>query len=236
MAELTTGTVFIALASGIFPALVWLWFWLKEDSKKPEPKRLIISAFCAGMLVIPIALVLEKITGSFIPQGTLLIGAWATIEEVLKYMVAYIIAFRVVCIDGTKCLDEPIDPLIYLITVALGFSAIENALFLLAPFAHGDAIAGIITGNLRFVGATVLHVVASSMIGIAMGFSFYKTRAVKRLFVIIGIFTAILLHIFFNLSIMNNNAEDIFITFSFLWAASIVLLLAFEKIKRIRKL
>jgi len=39
---------------------VWLWFWLKEDAKRPEPKRLLFAAFAAGMIAVPFALSLEK--------------------------------------------------------------------------------------------------------------------------------------------------------------------------------
>ncbi|MEX0933675.1 MAG: PrsW family glutamic-type intramembrane protease [Candidatus Paceibacterota bacterium] len=234
MAEVTLlQPIIFALLTGVLPALLWLWFWLKEDAH-PEPKRLIVAAFFAGVLAIPIVLVLEHLAVSFLPEGVPLITSWAIIEEVIKYLAAYVAAFRAVCIDGTKCLDEPIDPLIYLITVALGFAAVENTLFLVAPFAEGEAVVGLITGNLRFIGATVLHIVASSLIGVAMGLAFYKSRAVKRIAVVIGLFTAIVLHTFFNLSIINNNsAENIFITFGVLWIGAIILLLFFEKIRKI---
>lgn len=237
MASITPEVLIPALLAGAVPALIWLWFWLKEDAEHPEPKRLIVAAFLAGILAIPIVFILERISYNLLPSGTLVITVWAIIEEVVKYVAAYIVAFRAVCIDGSKCLDEPIDPLIYLITVALGFAAVENTLFLLSSFGGGDAIGGLLTGNLRFVGATVLHVVASSMIGVAMGLSFYATKHVKRLAVALGLFTAIVLHTIFNLSIINNtNADDVFITFGFLWVGAVILLLFFEKVRNVKKL
>jgi len=218
---------------GILPALLWLWFWLKEDAKRPEPKKLIFATFMMGALAVPVALFFEKIAQGLVGQSFLLIVLWAAIEELLKYGGAYFIAFRNWCIDGTKCLDEPLDPMIYLITAALGFSALENTLFLINPLTHGELLAGFVTGNLRFVGATVLHVVASASVGIAMSLSFYKIGAIKRAYLWGGIFTAIALHALFNLSILINKGESIFVVFGFLWVVAFLLLLVFEKIKRI---
>lgn len=227
-------TFIYAFLGGLLPSLLWLWFWLKEDVH-PEPKRMIAGAFLAGVIVVPAALFFEGIVTRFIFGGIALFVAWAAIEELLKYAGAYLVAFRGKCLDKTHCIDEPIDPVIYMITVALGFSAAENALFLLTPFGNGEILAGVLTGNLRFIGATVLHTVASATIGIAMGVSYYKSPAVKAFARIIGLFTAIVLHALFNIFILMSNQGSIFLVFGGLWVAVIVLLLVFERIKRMRK-
>src|SRR3989344_3045443 len=186
-----------AFLGGILPALLWLWFWLKEDGKNPEPKRLIVAALVSGMLAVPIALYFEGVAKSAIQSGFYLLLAWAIIEEVAKYLGAYIVAFRSICLDKSKCMDEPIDPAIYLISAALGFAALEKSLFLLAPVGQGIFFASLITGNLRFVGAMVLRVVASGALGLAMGLSFYKSAAAKRLYFALGLCTSIALHTLF---------------------------------------
>lgn len=223
-----------AFLGGILPALLWLWFWLKEDSKNPEPKKLIFAAFIAGMLAVPPALFLEGIAKDIFQSGFYLLLAWATIEEILKYLGAHIVAFRGVCLDKSRCVDEPIDPAIYMITAALGFAALENTLFLLAPLGQGSFTAGLITGNLRFVGAMVLHVVASSAIGLAMGLSFYKSAFFKRVCFVIGLFTSIALHTLFNVFIILSEGDNIFVVFGGLWVAVLIVLAVFEKTKRIR--
>lgn len=233
MANINLEIFFWAFLGGLLPVLLWLWFWLKEDAKLPEPKRLIVSAFIVGIIAVFFALFFEKIANIVIGGGTLLIIVWATIEELLKFGGAYFIAFRKKCIDGSQCLDEPIDPMIYLITVALGFAALENTLFLISPLQSGEAISSILTGNMRFIGATLLHVVASASIGAAMGFSFYKSAFVKKVFLLGGILTAILLHVLFNLSILMSKGDGIFIIFGILWVLVAILLIVFEKIKKI---
>ncbi|MBI3075046.1 MAG: PrsW family intramembrane metalloprotease [Parcubacteria group bacterium] len=223
-----------AFLGGILPALLWLWFWLREDGKHPEPKKLIFAAFVAGMFAVPPALFLEGIAKDIFQSGFYLLLAWATIEEVVKYLGAHIVAFRSVCLDKSRCVDEPIDPAIYMITAALGFAALENTLFLLAPIGQGSFTAGLITGNLRFVGAMVLHVVASSSIGLAMGLSFYKSAWAKRIYFLIGLFTSIVLHTLFNVFIILNEGDNVFVVFGGLWIAVLVVLAVFERTKRVK--
>jgi len=229
------GPVFWALLGGFVPALIWLWFWLKEDFNHPEPVRLIIAAFLGGMLVVPFALVLEKTAHAYTQSVFLLFIIWAAIEEILKFGAAYFIAFRKECIDKSRCINDTMDPIIYLITVALGFSAVESTLFLINPLLEGDLWGGLVTGNLRFIGATVLHAVSSGIIGVAMGLSFYKNPAYKKLFIGLGICTAIVLHALFNISIISSKEGSLFIIFGILWMVVFALLAVFERVKRIRK-
>ena len=56
--NLTASTLFFAIAGGFIPSLLWLWFWLKEDSH-PEPRVNLIYTFIAGMVAVPIAMVFE---------------------------------------------------------------------------------------------------------------------------------------------------------------------------------
>jgi RsiW-degrading membrane proteinase PrsW (M82 family) len=223
-----------ALLGGILPSLLWLWFWLKEDAKHPEPKRLVVAAFLAGAIAVPIAFFAEKISLSLFGSGFIVVIIWAAIEELLKYGGAYMVAFRGICLDKSRCVDEPIDPLIYMITAALGFAALENTLFLISPILSGDAASGVLTGNLRFIGATLLHVVASGAIGLSKSLSFYKNNLTKRMYFFVGITTAIGLHMLFNFSIIISEGENIFFIFGVLWLFVGALLLAFERVKKLK--
>lgn len=228
-------TLLYALLGGLLPALLWLWFWLREDAKHPEPRWLIASTFFAGIAIVPIALFAEQ-AAALVFSGTFLISVWAAIEEVLKFGAAYFVAFKSIDLKKNRLVDEPIDPLIYMITAALGFAAIENTLFLFGPLDTGDFFSGILTGNLRFLGATVLHTVASAAIGAAMGFTFYKSAAFKRIAFVIGLCTAIALHALFNFFILITEVGNTFFVFGIVWLAALALLAVFEKIKRVRRI
>jgi len=212
---------------GVIPALIWLVFWLTEDTH-PEPLRVITIAFFAGQVAVLVALPLQRITYELLPAGqTSLFVYWAAIEEILKFIVAWIVAIR------TSTDDEPVDALMYMIIVALGFVALENTLFLIDPLHDGDILTSFTTSNLRFIGASLIHVLSSAVVGISLAFTFYKPRRIKILAGITGVILAIGLHAYFNLFIMKESENNLFLIFGFVWIGIIGLMLMFEKIKHI---
>jgi len=218
----------IAFLCGLIPALFWLWFWLREDKDHPEPYLLLAITFIAGMAVVPLALPLQKLAIDTYAGSTLIL-VWVIIEEVLKY------ALAVALILWNKAVDEPVDMVIYMITIALGFAALENALFILNPIIAGDYLNSTLTGSFRFLGATLLHVLASGTVGVLLAFAFYKSNATKLLFGMLGLFLAIVLHALFNFFIMDASGETILGVFLFVWIGIIILFLLFEKIKHLER-
>lgn len=229
--------VLAAAAGGILPALAWLWFWRREDSAHPEPRRLIALAFFAGMVSVAIVIPIERfvqpiimdfaVVGFFITGQTLVFTAWSFIEELTKFFAARFTVLK------RRENDEPIDPVIYMVTVALGFAAAENTLFLLSPIGGDSFVQTFITGNLRFIGATLLHVLSSAVIGVALALSFYASKRIKRHYMLYGVILACLLHSAFNFFILNAAEDSLFRTFSFVWLGVIALLAVLEYIKRI---
>jgi protease PrsW len=219
----------IAFLSGLIPALFWLWFWLREDKARPEPKILIATSFIAGMLIVPLVLPLQQFAIQRF-HGDNLIFVWVIIEEVLKYSAALIVVL------WNKAVDEPIDAIVYMITIALGFSALENALFIFNPLVAGDYVNSLLTENFRFLGATLLHVLASGTVGIAMALSYYKRDSIKVLSATGGLFIAIILHALFNFFIMDASGETVLGVFMFVWMGIIILFLLFEKVKLLEKI
>lgn len=214
----------IAFLGGLIPALFWLWFWLREDKERPEPYLLIALSFIGGMMVVPLVLPLQRLATE-IYVGDNLIFVWVIIEEVLKYGAALAIVL------WNRAVDEPIDLIIYMVTIALGFSALENALFIFNPLVAGDNLLAITNGQLRFLGATLLHVLASGTVGAFLALAYYKSARMKLIFGTLGLFVAIVLHALFNFFIMGSSGETILGVFLFVWMGIIVLLLLFEKVK-----
>lgn len=231
-------TILAATAGGILPALAWLWFWRREDSAHPEPRRLIALAFFAGMVTVAAVIPIQKFAASWIQASYFFVGAfsiqtltfvaWSIIEEIAKFVAAYITVLR------RREDDEPIDPVIYMVTVALGFAAAENTLFLLSPLAGDSLVQTVMTGNLRFIGATLLHILASAVIGVMIGFAFYEKRRVRIWYTAIGVILACLLHAAFNFFILNTDDNELLRTFAFVWLGVILLLAILEFVKRLR--
>ncbi|QQR65423.1 PrsW family intramembrane metalloprotease [Candidatus Kaiserbacteria bacterium] len=218
----------IAFLAGLIPALFWLWFWLREDRAHPEPKALLATSFVAGMLIVPLVLPLQQFAMERF-DGDNLIFVWVIIEEVLKYSAALIVVL------WNKAVDEPIDAIIYMLTIALGFSALENAFFIFNPLQDGEFANSFITGNFRFLGATLLHVLASSTVGVAMALSYYARSWVKVLVATFGLFLAVILHALFNFSIMDASGGTVLVVFMFVWMGIVVLFILFEKVKLLEK-
>lgn len=217
----------IAFMGGIFPSLFWLWFWLKEDEEHPEPEGLVAIIFIMGMisviLVLPIQQFIQEKVGSY--EGQIIL--WASVEEIFKYLAVLMILCK------TNNADEPIDWPIYLITAALGFAALENMLFLLKILPSSiETFVSLNTGNLRFLGANLLHTISSGIIGISIGISFYMQKWVKNIFLFFGFLVAIALHSAFNFFIIRNDGNDFLEVLAFLWVVTIIIMLLFEKVRR----
>ena len=217
----------ICLLGGLIPTLFWLWFWLQEDNH-PEPKYVIFGTFLVGAASTFVALPIEQYLKGMIPAGFALILVWSLIEEATKYAATAWSAF------AAKSYDEPVDAMVYMITASLGFAAFENVLFLIKAL-NADGMAGFwLTSNIRFIGATLLHVVSSATVGAAIGLSFYKSMATRIVYASIGLLCATGLHALFNFFILQNNGQESLSVFGLLWVCVIVIFLLFEEVKKVK--
>lgn len=282
-----TNVLIFSLLGGIVPALFWLWFWVREDRLKPEPKSALLSAFIGGILAVLLALFFEliiyyllvdanryhindfpNILGTFlqnltdkydlvnlqnnfwtkvqaffassnwqlinsldIKKGFLVIIIAPVTEELLKLMLTYNICLR------RKINDEPIDAAIYMLTTALGFAAVETAIFLTEPMSHGNIMDTLVASNFRSIGPMLIHLVSSATLGLFIGLAFYQSKAKKFLYLLLGLLVAIILHSMFNFFIVLNDSTH---NSAFFWVAClgtwifvVLLLIFFEKVKKV---
>lgn len=226
---LTSTTVIYAFFAGIIPALIWLWFWLREDAEHKEPRALIVAIFLAGMATVYAAGMAEKYFADFYTDQSIRYIAWAAIEEILKLVIVASIALH------SRANDEPIDAMIYFITAALGFAAFETTFFIMNTLYHGGTIMEtIVNNNLRFMGAELIHVASSAMIGFGLGYTFYRGFLAKLIGLIVGLAAAVGLHAAFNLTISSIPPDHVLQTISWFWAAIVILIILFEEVKVVR--
>lgn len=224
--SVTQPQVLFALLTGLVPSLIWLYFWLRRDKKSPEPFWLLFISFLLGAGMVVIAGYLQKGVKDMILDTQVRVVVWAGIEEALKFLIFYLVAYR------SRANDEAIDPAMYLITIALGFAALENVLYILKPGVNFSVTAGLLTGGLRFFGSTLLHAIASGFIGIVIGLA---PRATKGLFMLIGLAGATFIHATFNTFILKNTTASFLQIYGYLWVAAIISLIIMEKLSRIPK-
>ncbi len=222
---MTFTTLGFAFLGGLLPSLIWLYFLLKEDATHPEPKTLIALTFVAGMAAVPLALPFEQYAKMHLAGTLSILTAWALVEEFLKYgMAAAFILWR-------RAVDEAPDYVIYMITIALGFASAENMLFLLTPLSSGHIATTFFTGDVRFLGSTLLHVVASATIGFALAFSANYRPLGRTIAAAVGLILAVALHTAFNMLIINQGTSTTLAAFSLIWMIAVIFFATFEVLK-----
>jgi len=213
--------ILISSVVGVLLGGFWLVFFLFEDRKKPEPRSLITETFLLGIATALAAAGLEYLLAgvfgfagnrAYLPLPIFLNGS---IEEILKFLAVFLFVRK------SRFFDEPVDFMVYMITVALGFAAIENLLFLHTVTSLDELFS---LASLRLIGATLMHALSSGLLGYFW--------AKKRLFQ--GIAAASLLHGFFNYLILNFG--PMFFPTILLVGVSFALFGDFDKLKNIKKI
>lgn len=200
------------LILSVLPGFIWLIYFLKKDNL-PEPKKQIIKVFFCGFLVsIPIAFIelwlLNDLKILGLPEKTFLIikGVFVVglIEEMFKYLAA-----RYSILKSSE-IDEPIDIPLYMIIAALGFATAENIIvFCTQKFLIvSDPLILALT---RFISSTLLHALASGIIGVFLVWACYRIRW-RHVLIFLGFSLGIIIHAFFNFflesAIMKETAND----------------------------
>ncbi len=220
----------LSIILALLPGFAWLVFYLDEDPH-PEPKRLVALAFLTGIIAGLFAVALETIFNKALSEINIaelsiisLLGL-AFIEEILKFGAAYF------AVNKDPRFTEPIDAMIYTIVAALGFATLENIGTIAAMPQSLNFVGAIFqTSSLRFVGATLLHSLASGIVGYHWALGIVKKKKIRYLFS--GLCIAAILHASFNYLILNY--ENVVYSVIFLTVAGLFVLIDFEKIKSAR--
>lgn len=209
----------IYIVLGFIPGLIWLSFYLRKD-KRPEPRSMITTIFVWGMLTAPLVVVAEValcwiLTPATNPLTILFFGGAevgffktiiaitlvpAVAEEYIKYSVVKAKVIR------HSEFDEPTDAMIYCIVSGLGFATIENLLALFNfPYAPVGKIIGVI--GFRFLGATLLHALASATVGYWLALGLFNTHQRKTM-IFKGLTLAVVFHSCYNYLILAATPES----------------------------
>ena len=153
--------VMVLLVASIGPGLLWLWYFYKQDRFEPEPVRVILKVFLMGVLLVIPAGLLEQIWRARIVDAVqnnnwlnflmLAFLVVALIEEGLKS------GLLIWMMGQSNELDEPVDGIIYGITLGLGFASLENFLW---ASVYGYGVAA-----MRAVVTTLAHATFSGWMG-----------------------------------------------------------------------
>ena len=229
--------VAITIIISLLPSFTWLIFYLREDYRHPEPKRLLALAFLMGASITVVAFGLQVAFESatagtgVTPYSPIYLFVMAGIEEVAKFFAAYL------TVRKSRFFDEPVDAMIYMITAAMGFAAVENI------FAISGATASVTgqqaylesvveTASLRFVGATLLHTLSSGIVGYYWARGMAQGRGAAFGLLAWGILAAAAVHAVFNYLILKFERDAFIFPTIFLILIAFFVLSDFEKLKR----
>jgi len=158
----------------ILPSLLIVTFFVKSD-RFPEPTKQIVKIFFYGILIcFPAYLLNTALIGVYanteIYDG--LVSSFlsaAPIEEVLKFTVLYSLVYKM------KDFNEPIDSIVYGVTVSLGFATLENIYYVYFLNDYFDTSSQSLA-VLRSFSAIPAH----GVFGATMGYFFMKYSFVKK--------------------------------------------------------
>ncbi|NLM24598.1 MAG: PrsW family intramembrane metalloprotease [Firmicutes bacterium] len=158
-------TLLIFLIS-LAPGLVWVCFFYQQDKFEKEPIVKLAQVFIAGAVSVILAIWFETPFRRFlVGDVTLFTHFWISFfviglgEEFFKLLALYFVGY------SSPEFNEPVDGIIYGTTVGIGFSVVENMLYiinyglevapiraLIASLAHASfsGIAGTYLGRAKF--------------------------------------------------------------------------------------
>ncbi len=183
----------------IFIAWIWIEYFRLIDIFEKENLKELIATFILGGSSVLIVLGLEKslfsvvdfeLNGSFINDFlycTFHIGAVEELAKITPFLLFYFIR--------KSKFNEPVDYLIYISISALGFSAVENVLYMSSYGAQ------VITG--RSILSSVGHMFDTALI--AYGFILYKYKKKNALVVLLFFLLASLSHGFYDFWLMYEK-------------------------------
>ena len=210
----------------ILPSLLIVLFFVKSD-RYPEPTSQIVKIFTYGIFLCFPAFYLnnalldiyanagfsEKLSSSFLSA--------APVEEFLKFIVLYSLVYKM------KDFNEPIDGIVYGVTVSLGFATLENIYYVYILSNYFDTTP-LVLAILRSFSAIPAH----GIFGATMGYFFMKYSFIqKQNNLTLSLIVPILLH-----GAYNYFANSIFIISMLIIIISwIVLLKSFSRLKKSQK-
>ena len=211
----------------ILPSILIISYFVYSDKFK-EPKGEIIKIFIYGILITIPAYFLNTYLNAFwyanFQVSQEIISSFLTaapVEEGLKLSILYFYVYKM------KDFNEPIDGIVYGVTVSLGFATLENIyyVYLLADYFDTTSMALAIA---RSFSAVPAHAV----FGVFMGYFFMKYSFIKKgdnLF--FAFLIPFVLHGCYNLF----TASNFFISLLLILISWIVALKLFSRLKNTQK-
>ena len=184
----------LLLGISILPVILLMIYINRQDKYEKEPPGMLILAFFAGMLAIPMTLIMVGITNAILYSDSVFYSAFIDAgfpEELSKFIILFLLIW------WNKNFNEHMDGIVYATFVSLGFACIENILYVLEG--------GISTGIVR----AIISVPGHFLFGVLMGYflSLAKFNESKKLpYILLAILVPACVHGLFDWLLMASDA------------------------------
>ncbi len=224
--------VFVLTVIG--PIVFWLWYVRRQDTSEPEPRylmrRCIYVGMAAGIAAGIFEILFYKTFGfpsnileydsvapfALTALAVLFVGP---IEELSKYIVLRSSVYF------SHDFNQIFDGIIYGITIALGFSFIENIFYFIDFYSHYSRTELVVHSSMRGLFSTFAHVTFTSILGYYVGKAKFSNG--NRTWLIVqGLVYASVLHSLYDLLLLSS------LKYALLWgtAMNIIAFLFFKRL------
>ncbi|MGQ0570549.1 MAG: PrsW family intramembrane metalloprotease [Armatimonadota bacterium] len=206
------------LALAVAPGFFWLWYFLKRDHLRPEPRHLIRRVFLLGAAAGVAAAALEfavfsRPTLSMQPIGSRSVIVTAAligiIEEGVKFAAIFFGVYR------HAEFNEIIDGIIYAVAASMGFATLENIAYVTGG--------GVGVGILRAIISVPGHAFFGALMGYNMGMAKFAGSNGWR-WLLSGLLLAALAHAAFDAVLLSQTALALAVLpiFAYVWRRAVV--------------
>jgi|GEM_PF-2521713 len=194
--------VYYSISAALLPTLVYLFLVWKTDKFEKEPLIPVLKTFLTSSTLCAVAayalnslfvhiLMLFTDNKNIMDISSALAGA-PVIEETVK-------GALLLTVFLSSRFDDAVDGIVYGAAAGFGFSATENFLYFLSYGKDPISWASIVIT--RSVFSTVMHGTASAALGAFLGYSKFRSGAIKYILIPTGFFIAIIIHFTWNISV-----------------------------------
>lgn len=209
----------LVIVASVLPGILWVRYFQSKDRFEKEPWTKLFKVFVYGAVaVIPAALLEMPFRGLLGPDspmlGRFLVSFFVVGlgEEFFKFAAVYWSIFR------DPEFNEPVDGIIYGVTAAIGFSVVENVLYI--------STFGLEIAPVRAVIASLAHASFTGILGFYLGIAKQQTRPWPT--IIKGIGIAAFLHGLYDFVLLGQFISP-FIAILFVGALFFLLLHLIER-------
>jgi protease PrsW len=212
----------IIILLSILPAILWIGYFYHQNRYGEESPVMLLKLFILGCFSVIPAIVFESFFQynidyyvPFSPHRLLLIMLMVGfVEEIVKFSVLWMGS------NNSSEFKEPMDGIVFSVTVAMGFAFIENIAYMVSFSMSQGALGAYSIGVLRGIFSMFGHASFAVILGLYFGRAKFHPEQGKNLLVK-GIVLASLVHAAFNFALVINRIDlaalPLLLAFFVLW-------------------